>query len=110
MLIEIEKIDQGVVVNVKPSRIDMAISRTFKEELSAQLKEKPAYFIINLKETEYVDSSALGTLVSIQREVKAYGGKVCLTNLSQSLETLMKLSKLDAMFKICSSVSEALKS
>ena len=99
---------QGIVVTVKESRVDMAISRKFKDELVALLKDKPALMVLDLGETEYFDSSALGTLVSVLREAKSYGGEVRLANLNQTLRTLMKLSKLDAMFKIYDDVDEAL--
>ena len=87
----------------------MAISRKLKEELSEILTEKPMILVINLSETQYFDSSALGTLVTILREAKAYGGQVRLANLNQTLLTLMKLSKLDSMFKIYENVENALK-
>ena len=104
------KVNSGgnVVVTIKEARVDMAISRKLREELSEILTEKPTILVINLSETQYFDSSALGTLVTILREAKAYGGQVRLANLNQTLITLMKLSKLDAMFKIYENVENAL--
>ena len=109
MLLTRVNFEGDIVVTIKEARVDMAISRKLREELSEILTEKPMILVINLSETQYFDSSALGTLVTILREAKAYGGQVRLANLNQTLITLMKLSKLDAMFKIYESVESALK-
>ncbi len=101
--------DEGIVVTLQDTRVDMAVSRKFRDELGKVLEAKPQLLVLNLSDTEYFDSSALGTLVSILREAKSYGGQIRLANLNQTLRTLMKLSKLDAMFKIYDSVEEALK-
>lgn len=102
-----KEIDGGVIVTIKENRIDMAISRKFREELSTILQKKPPVMILDLTETEYLDSSALGTLVTILREAKAFGGEIRLAAMNQTLRTLMKLSKLDAMFKIYDTVEDA---
>ena len=109
MLLTRVNFEGDIVVTIKEARVDMAISRKLREELSEILTEKPMILVINLSETQYFDSSALGTLVTILREAKAYGGQVRLANLNQTLITLMKLSKLDAMFNIYESVESALK-
>ena len=109
MLLTKTNIGGNVVVTIKQARVDMAISRKLKEELSEILTEKPMILVINLSETQYFDSSALGALITILREVKTYGGQVRLANLNQTLLTLIKLSKLDTMFEIYENVENALK-
>lgn len=109
MLLTKVNFEGDIVVTIKEARVDMAISRKLRKELSEILTEKPMILVINLSETQYFDSSALGTLVTILREAKSYGGQVRLANLNQTLITLMKLSKLDTMFKIYENVENALK-
>ena len=109
MLLTKVNVGGNVVVTIKEARVDMAISRKLREELSEILTEKPMILVINLSETQYFDSSALGSLVTILREAREYGGQVRLANLNQTLITLMKLSKLDAMFEIYENVENALK-
>ena len=109
MLLTKVNFEGDIVVTIKEARVDMAISRKLRKELSEILTEKPMILVINLSETQYFDSSALGTLVTILREAKSYGGQVRLANLNQTLITLMKLSKLDTMFEIYENVENALK-
>jgi len=109
MLIVDKPFEKGVVLAVKETRIDMSISRKFREQVAKFLEKKPAIVIFDMHETEYLDSSALGALVTILRDVKNYGGEIRLANLNQTLKTLFKLSKLESMFKIFDKVEDAAK-
>ncbi|MCX7633454.1 MAG: STAS domain-containing protein [Turneriella sp.] len=107
MLIVDKPFENGLILSVKETRIDMSISRKFREQVSKLLEKKPQIVVFDLAETEYLDSSALGALVTILRDVKGYGGEIRLANLNQTLKTLFKLSKLESMFKIFDTVEEA---
>ena len=109
MLVVDKPYEHGVVLTVKEARIDMSISRKFRETVSNLLVKKPPIVIFDLQETDYLDSSALGALVTILRDVRNYGGEIRLANLNQTLRTLFKLSKLESMFKIFDSIDDAQK-
>jgi anti-sigma B factor antagonist len=97
-----------VVLHVKETRVDMVVARKFRETLTSHIQNKPPKIILDLRETEYFDSSALGALVAFMKDVKSYGGKLVLCNLSRSLLTLLKLSKLDMLFEISENLDKAL--
>ena len=97
-----------LVLHVQEPRVGMVVARKFREGLSSYLKDKPGRIVLDLKETEYFDSSALGALVAFMKDVKAYGGRLTLCNLSRSLLTLLKLSKLDLLFEISESLEKSL--
>lgn len=107
MLIVDKPFEKGVILSVKETRIDMSISRKFREQVTKFLEQKPAIVVFDMQDTEYLDSSALGALVTILRDVKNYGGEIRLANLNQTLKTLFKLSKLESMFKIFETVEDA---
>ncbi|RME93175.1 MAG: anti-sigma factor antagonist [Candidatus Hydrogenedentota bacterium] len=107
-MISKKEVNGVLLLTVEQERVDMVISRQFKEELLESIQEKPANVILNLSNVQYLDSSALGTLVAFLREIKKYGGTLKLCSLSSTLMTLMSLSKLDAMFKIYDTCEEAL--
>jgi anti-sigma B factor antagonist len=106
-MIQADKQKNTLVLHVKESRVDMVVARKFRESLTAQIKERPLKIVLDLQETEYFDSSALGALVAFMKDVKAYGGQLVLCNLSRSLHTLLKLSKLDQLFIISESLEDA---
>ena len=55
-------------------------------------------FIVDLKDTEYMDSSAMGMLLQI-REHSAQGD-VSLTNGNDSVKEILKIANFDKLFKI----------
>lgn len=97
-----------LVLHVQEPRVDMVIARKFRESLNSHIQNKPGVIILNLQQTEYFDSSALGALVAFMKDVKAYGGRLILCNLSRSLLTLLKLSKLDLLFEISEDLDKAI--
>lgn len=99
-MISSETRGSALVLHIQEPRVDMVVARKFREGLSGYLQDKPKRIVLDLKETEYFDSSALGALVAFMKDVKAYGGQLVLCNLSRSLLTLLKLSKLDLLFEI----------
>ncbi len=107
-MITAEPRNNTLILHVTEPRVDMVVARKFREGLTAFLKEKPQRIVLDLKETEYFDSSALGALVAFMKDVKAYGGQLVLCNLSRSLLTLLKLSKLDLLFEISEDLEKSI--
>jgi anti-sigma B factor antagonist len=108
-MISSESRNSTLILRIDEPRVDMVVARKFREGLSAFLKDKPARIVLDLKQTEYFDSSALGALVAFMKDVKAYGGELVLCNLSRSLLTLLKLSKLDMLFTISDDLEKAVR-
>lgn len=107
-MINPESRNGALVLHVQEPRVDMVIARKFRETLNSHIESKPDIIILNLQETEYFDSSALGALVAFMKDVKGYGGRLILCNLSRSLLTLLKLSKLDLLFEISDDLEKAI--
>ena len=91
-------IDGDVDINTAPS-----IKKTFDKALT----KKAAKVVINLKGVNYVDSSGLATLVEILKNMKAYGGRLRLTNLCPKVKSLFEITKLEKLFEILTSEEEA---
>jgi anti-sigma B factor antagonist len=96
------------IISVSEIRIDMVVARKFREILSEKIKDKPPKIILNLENVEYFDSSALGAIVAFMKEIKSYDGDLRLCNVNSSILTLLKLSKLDMLFKIFNSIDAAI--
>ncbi len=107
-MIQSEKRNETLILQVQETRIDMVIARKFRESLTEHIKERPKRILLDLRNTEYFDSSALGALVAFMKDVKSYGGELILCNLSRSLMALMKLSKLDLLFDISDNIEDSI--
>ena len=78
--------------------VDIFNSNTFRDGLLALLADKQANIVINCAELKYIDSTGLGALVAVLKNVKAFGGDITLRNLKPSLAKLFKITSLDKSF------------
>ncbi len=65
-------------------------------------------FVIDFSLTGYIDSSGLGILITLSKEIRAQGGDLRLASLNHDLRRLFELTKLDTFFRICDDLEEAL--
>ena len=79
-----------------------------KQKVLEELENGERKFVVDFDQTGYIDSSGLGVLVSLSKKIREQGGELRLANLNEDLRTLFELTKLDTLFKIADSRSEAL--
>jgi anti-sigma B factor antagonist len=70
-----------------------------KRLLMQELGRGERHFRIDLGDTGYIDSSGLGMLVALSKQVREQGGELRLANLNEDLRTLFELTKLDTLFR-----------
>lgn len=95
------KIDGDIDINTSPE-----VKKSFDKSIS----EKKAKILVDLKDVSYVDSSGLATLVEILKNMRAYGGKFKLINLSDKVKSLFEITKLDKLFDIQADEESAINS
>jgi anti-sigma B factor antagonist len=88
-----------VVLNVseqlaRPSRDDL------KRSVMAEVDRGERRFLIDFRQTGFIDSSGLGALIAVSRKLSEVGGELRLANLNEDLRTLFALTKLDTLFEI----------
>ena len=95
------------------SRHEYPGNLNWSEDLSQVLKdsfeEGLDKFIIDLVEVKWVNSTGLGILMSLYREIESAGGIVAVANPSPKVVGLFKVTKLDRYFRIGNSLDEAVK-
>ena len=57
-------------------------------------------YIVDFKHTQYIDSSALGMLINMQKKVSEKGGVVKLINPNDQVKKLFVISHFDKKFEI----------
>jgi anti-sigma B factor antagonist len=90
------------VVTMKPG-IDIVASQCagLKQEFLEIINSGEKKIAIDLSETEMIDSSGIGLLISIRNSLSNNGGgEIELMNLSDDLRHLFRVMKLDNHFKI----------
>ncbi|MBD3379871.1 MAG: anti-sigma factor antagonist [Candidatus Omnitrophica bacterium] len=109
MQINVEQKGEVTVYNMSGD-IDINTSPEVKKAFDGAMKDKHEKVVINLKDVGYVDSSGLATLVEILKNLRAYGGKLKLSNLSDKVKGLFEITKLDKLFDIVADEEEAVSS
>ncbi len=109
MHIQVEE-SNGISIFRIEGDIDINSSPEVKKSFDAAIKGKKEKILVNLESVNYVDSSGLATLVEILKNMRSYGGKLKLTNLSPKVRGLFEITKLDKLFDIVPGEKEAISS
>lgn len=98
----------GLMVCYIEGEIDINSSPDIKKVFDKIISKKTSKMVINLAKVTYVDSSGLATLVEILKNMKTYGGRMRLVNLSSKIKSLFEITKLEKLFEIMASEEEAI--
>ncbi|MEA2491379.1 MAG: anti-sigma factor antagonist [Acidobacteriota bacterium] len=80
----------------------------FSSALENVLKNESTNVIIDFTKIDYIDSTGIGELVGYLGKFSGQNRKLILVNPSERIQKLLKLAKLDAVFKIYSAEEEAI--
>jgi anti-sigma B factor antagonist len=80
--------------------IDIYNANDLKESLLSLINEKNADVYVDCSELRFIDSTGLGSLVSVLKTVKGYGGSVVLANVRKTIAKLFRITNLDKAFVI----------
>jgi anti-sigma B factor antagonist len=97
-----------VTVVTIEGQLIVANRQELKQVIQDALDTGARKFVLDFGPTAYIDSSGLGALVSINRKVREEGGELRLAGLNEDLRSLFELTKLDTLFLIADSATQAL--
>lgn len=97
------------IVNLE-GRLDLMTGANLKEEIR-QVCDKGAKRIhLNLQKIEFINSSGLGALVSVMKQVRLKKGRLTLSNLAPYVREIFDITQLSNVFEIHETEKEALAS
>ena len=102
------KDEGGVTVVAVDGQLIVGNRQELKNLVQDALEAGDRKFLIDFSGTAYIDSSGLGALVSISKKIREHGGELRLAELNEDLRSLFELTKLDTLFAIAESRTEAL--
>lgn len=97
----------ATVVTVEESRLDASIAGGFKDFMMDLIDSGNAEFVIDISEISFMDSSGLGVIVAILKQLNGKGS-VKLVGPQKAVSDLFDLTCMDRIFKIYATVDEAL--
>ncbi len=107
------KIDEqigGTVMHLKGQFIGGAETDDLKNALKNIADKQKNTLIIDMANVTYLNSTALGVLISAHTNFVKRNGKVVLCSVGKSIENLFMITKLTLVFPIYSTLEEAIKS
>ncbi len=110
MNFEISKPDKNTVVfKLREEKLDVVIAPELKAEFLALCAQGIKKIIIDLSDVRYCDSSGLSALLFCERRIRENEGEVFLVGVSDKVLNLIKITRLDSLFKFFNTVDEAVK-
>ncbi|MGA7617183.1 MAG: STAS domain-containing protein [Thermoanaerobaculia bacterium] len=80
----------------------------FSSALENVLKNESTNVIVDFTKIDYIDSTGIGELVGYLGKFTSQNRKLILVNPSERIQKLLKLAKLDSVFKIYATEEEAM--
>lgn len=110
-MINVEKIEDVLVISFEnETKLNVAVSQSFKIEVSKLIDQPNMKVVITLGGVDYIDSSGFGSLLSVLRVAKNNNTQLKLCNIAPEVMELVKLLQLQTVFDIRDSVNDCLKS
>lgn len=88
-------------------KLDLYESNHLKDLFSKMIEKDVKEFIINLEFTTDIDSSGIGTLISIYSLSQQNNLKFCIINIMGDNQKIMELTRLGAFFPIAADLDDA---
>lgn len=109
MNIDHNKIDDVTIIALA-GRFDSSTVKDFKATVNSLIENSPVKFVFDMGAVTYVDSSALGSLVSFLRSVREDNGDIRIASLTDKIRSVFNLTRLHKVFEIYDDPNAAVKS
>lgn len=88
-----------VVTITMKGRFDFTVHREFRSTYKNH-EEMGMRFVVDMRQVDYIDSSALGMLLLLREHAQKYNGDVEITNCDPSIMNILKIANFDRLFAI----------
>lgn len=100
-----------LVVKLRTSNLDAREAPDFKRQLIALIDaEKQPRVVVNIASLQFIDSSGLGSLLSVLRHLNSLKGDLKLANMTPPVQAIFELVRMHKLFEIYPSDTAAVES
>ena len=90
--------------------IDLFTAPELKQRLTDAIEAGKRRIVVDLSETSFLDSTALGVLIGAVKRLRSDDGALVVVNVDQSIAKTFEITGLDQIFTIVATRDEALAS
>ncbi len=105
-----KRIEGDIAVLSLQGRLDLTSASSLKEISKEVLAANAKKMILNMDKVDFINSSGLGALVSILKEVRNSQGSMRLTNLAPYVKEIFDITQLTNIFEIYQDEKQAISS
>ena len=96
-----EILNDGKIVHINiKGRFDHTLSQDFRNAYRHIPSHEGVAFHVDLRDTEYMDSSALGMMLLLREHAKCRGGSVIIEHPSEPIDKILKVANFEQLFTI----------
>ncbi len=100
MAISITESENGTEVTLHISgRFDFSLHQSFMDAYQSYPQGEKK-FVVDLAETEYMDSSAMGMLLQLREHASKEQGNISLINANESVGKILQIANFDKLFDV----------
>jgi anti-anti-sigma factor len=88
-----------IYINIK-GRFDYTLSQDFRNAYRHVPAHEGMSFHVDLSNTDYMDSSALGMMLLLREHAKCRGGSVTIKHPSEPIDKILKVANFEQLFTI----------
>jgi anti-sigma B factor antagonist len=97
----------AAVIEIRGDLIGGSNAVLFREKIYELINENKTNIVVDMSDVKYVNSSGIGILISGYTTLKNAGGELKLSNLSDKVNGVLNITKLNQIFSIYNNVDEA---
>lgn len=103
------KINGDVAIINLRGRLDLTSANQLKEASREFFLKDNCKLVLNMDKVDFINSSGLGALVSILKEIRNHKGELKISNLADYVKEIFDITQLSSIFDICEDETHALK-
>lgn len=98
---------EGATVMKPVGDVDLSRSPVLRNAIRSALNDKPDKLIVELSGVSYMDSSGVATLVEAMQITRKIQAKLVLCNLTDRVQSIFEIARLDQVFTITDDLDSA---
>ena len=108
--VELVRVGDEVAVVVLQGEVDIYSAPQFKEVMIQSIEEGAKHLVVDLASVTFIDSTALGVLVSGAKRVRPQNGTLDIVCQDENITRIFEITGLDRIFGIYPTREKALES
>ena len=109
MELQSEQVNNVLVIHAAQDRIDAACAIQFKDGMRDLTQSAQGRVVLDMSQVAFIDSSGLGAIVAAMKALGP-GRKLELAGLTQTVQKVFRLTRMDTIFQIPDGLPMALAS